>query len=574
MSGSVTIGALKRETWLPDRDANENGTLIAGQEYYNVYFSGGEISGVTISGLASPLVIADGGTGQDNRNDALNALLPSQASANTKVLKSDGTDASWQTDSTGGTVTSFNAGNLSPLFTTNVATATTTPALTFALTNATAKSIFGNNTSGAASPDFQTSPVVSGSLTANTLVSVVTTGTAPLTVASTTQVANLNVARSGLADTITVADAGGDTTTWPMLATSQTGNLAPATDGGLTFNATTNALTATTFIGALTGNADTASAAPAGTLTGTTLAANVVTSSLTSIGTIGTGVWQGTEVAGGFGGTGISSYAVGDILYASASTTLSKLADVAAGSYLRSGGVTTAPLWSTTTLPNSATTGDILQASASNVYSNLNSVATGNALISGGVATANSWGKIGLTTHVTGNLPVTNLNSGTSASSSTYWRGDGAWTAVNLASGVTGTLPNANAFNTSMGFIVAANFNSANTDRAITISLPTGYSVYRFSSLIVYNSGTTASLTTATAGVFSGAGGTGTTIVTTAALSSLTSNAVNTSGNMIAMTLAVGTTTGYNFSTVYFRVATAQGAAASGTVELVVIPIV
>ncbi len=89
--------------------------------------------------------------------------------------------------------------------------------------------------------------------------------------------------------------------------------------------------------------------------------------------TLGTSVDLTSEVTGTLpatnGGTGLASFAVGDILYASTTTALSSLADVA----------------------------------------------TGNVLISGGVSTAPSWGKVGLTTHVTGTLPVGNGGTGSAA---------------------------------------------------------------------------------------------------------------------------------------------------------------
>jgi len=99
------------------------------------------------------------------------------------------------------------------------------------------------------------------------------------------------------------------------------------------------------------------------------------------------------------GGTGQTSYTVGDLLYADTTTTLAKLADVA----------------------------------------------TGNALISGGVGVAPNWGKIGLTTHVSGILPVANGGTNASTASITSFNNITGYS----ASGATGTTTTNLVFSTS-----------------------------------------------------------------------------------------------------------------------------
>lgn len=120
------------------------------------------------------------------------------------------------------------------------------------------------------------------------------------------------------------------------------------------------------------------------------------------------------------------------------------------------------------------------------------------------------------------------------------------------------------------GYAKAVNLNSANTDTAIQIVSPT--TNYRLHQVFVYNNGTTASITTATGGLFTATGGGGIALCANGALSALTANTINTDNAAATITCVAGARTPLNVTTLYFRVGTAQGAAATADVYLFIQP--
>ena len=263
--------------------------------------------------------------------------------------------------------------------------------------------------------------------------------------------------------TLPVANGGTNQTTYTdgqLLIGNSTGNTltkATLTAGtGITITNGSGAITIAGNTGTVT------SVSGTGSVNGITLTGTVTSSGSLTLGGTLSGVSLTTQVTGTLpianGGTG------------STSTTYCSLTSNVTG---------TLPATNGGTDNSSYAVGDLLYASTTTALSKLAGVATGNALISGGVSTAPSWGKIGLTTHVSGTLPV--ANGGTGVTTST---GSGAVvlatsptltltnaTGLPLTTGVTGTLPVANG-GTGATSLTANNVILGNGTSAVQVVAP------------------------------------------------------------------------------------------------------
>lgn len=116
----------------------------------------------------------------------------------------------------------------------------------------------------------------------------------------------------------------------------------------------------------------------------------------------------------------------------------------------------------------------------------------------------------------------------------------------------------------------SVNFNQTNTDVALTFTLPTG--IARYTVNAVRLSSASASISTATAGLFTATGGAGQTIAANQAIT-VTQTATDTNNNTMFMALTNANTEAYTDTTLQFRLGTPQGSAATADVILIIIPL-
>ena len=258
----------------------------------------------------------------------------------------------------GGSVTSVGLSLPSSVFTLSGTPVTTIGTLTGTFASQSVNTVFAGPTSGSGTPTFRmlaASDIPSGgNLTDTGTDGIVIGNGSGAVIGSGTTIAQhvADTSHNGyLAST--------DWNTFAASISSLTGDVTATGPGAAgatlaTVNTNTGSFGSSTSIpnftvngkGLITAAGGNAVVAPAGTLTGSTLASNVLTSSLTTVGTIGTGVWNGTTIALANGGTGQTSATAafnalnpmtttGDIIYESGTGNASRLAIGTTGAILQ-----------------------------------------------------------------------------------------------------------------------------------------------------------------------------------------------------------------------------------------------
>ncbi len=218
-----------------------------------------------------------------------------------------------------------------------------------------------------------------------------------------------------------------------------------------------NTVTATTFTGALVGNASTATTAA--TVTGATQAAITSAANLATVGTIGTGVWNGTAISGDYIDVTTSPLANTKIWIGDSSGDAQEFALSGDVTMTAGGAVTVADNAITLAKLEDGTQGDVLYYGASGAPARLGAGSDGDVLTSGGAGANPTW-ETPTTGDITGVTAGTNLNGG----------GTGGDVTLNLDASISLTAVTATTLTGTLSTAAQTNITSLGTLTSLALS--------------------------------------------------------------------------------------------------------